>query len=97
MITLSWNAVTGATGYEIHRWDTHETSMVGCQSTSTPDGAEENPDTRISRLARPLHTKPSLMRPIDGNVTDYFVIRTISSGDVRSNWSAALTGIDQEC
>ena len=90
VITLSWDAVTGATGYEIHRWDTSVDPDAWVAIDAS--GAEETPDTNLATGTSFAYTAAD-SAPASGNVTDYFVIRTISSGSVMSNWSTALTGM----
>ena len=87
VITLSWDAVTGATGYEINRWNSTNSMWDPVDASgSTTD------DTNIATGTSFAFTAAATA-PDSGNETEYFVIRTISSGGVMSNWSTALTGM----
>ena len=89
VITLSWDAVSSATGYEIHRWDAEASPAEWVAIDASGAGDD---DTNITTGTSFAYTAAAT-EPTSGNVTDYFVIRTISSGGVTSTWSTALTGM----
>lgn len=84
-IKLTWDAVAGATGYEIQRWDT--TATPPAWVTLDANGAD---DGNITTATTFTHT--GLTATI-GGVTEYYIIRTLSGGGVMSQWSGAVTGM----
>ncbi len=90
-IKLSWDAVTGATGYELQRWNTAVDPdawvAVDLDASGTADAGETTTETSFTHTV----TEPAA----GGNVTEYFIIRTISSGGVMSAWSTALTAMSK--
>jgi len=91
-ITLSWDAVTGATAYELQRWNPGATPdpawvAVDLDASGSADDGETTTGTSFVHTV----TEPTA----GGNVTEYFIIRTISSGGVTSTWSTALTAMSK--
>ena len=82
-IKLTWDAVAGATGYEIQRWDTATTAWVTLDANSAEEG---NATTETT------FTHTGLTATI-GGVTEYYIIRTLSGGGVMSQWSGTVTGM----
>ena len=91
-ITLSWDAVTGATGYEIQRWngtawEKIDANADGDANADTGDGYVPGGTTTFT------HTNVGGAEPAAGmHHTEYYVIRTVSEGDVKSTWSALVVG-----
>jgi len=84
-IKLTWDAVPGATGYEIQRWDT--TATPPAWVTLDANGAD---DGNITTATTFTHTG---LAAVIGGVTEYYIIRTLSGGGVMSQWSGAVTGM----
>jgi hypothetical protein len=82
-IKLSWNSVTGATGYEIQRWDGDSWEFIDLDT-----------DTDSMATTETSYTHTSL-DPTAGGLTEYYIIRTLSSGGITSSWSSFVTGMTQ--
>ncbi len=83
-IKLTWNAVAGATGYEIQRWDTATAAWATVDANGA--GTDGNATTETS------YTHSGITAAI-GGVTEYFIVRTLSGGGVMSQWSGVVTGM----
>ena len=87
-IKLSWSAVTGATGYEIQRWNDADSVWNTLDADEDDDATDASPTTKTTFT-------DTLTRSGDNTdaMTAYYVIRTLSSGGVTSNYSGVVTGM----
>ena len=81
-IKLTWTAVSGATGYEIQKWevDTDDgnawRNLAGADGVTMADeGMTSHPDTAVM-----------------AGMTYYYIVRA-TSGDVKSPWTGAMSGM----
>jgi len=87
-IKLSWDAVTGATGYEIQRWAEAAWEILPADGTVGGGG-----DLVPGGTTTFTHTDVGGAAPGPGlHHTEYYVIRTVSQGGVASTWSGLVTG-----
>jgi len=84
-IKLSWTAVSGATGYEIQVWDGDSWEFVDASG----DGDNTNADNATDETT----FTHSDLASTAGGLTQYYIMRTLSSGGVMSQWSEVVTGM----
>jgi hypothetical protein len=90
-IKLSWDKVTGATGYEIQRWNGTAWEILPADGTAGGGG-----DLVAGGTTTFIHTGITASdddAPDAGeHATEYYVIRTVSQGGVVSTWSSLVVG-----
>ena len=82
-IKLTWNTVTGATGYELQQWttDTDPDSWADLGGTAGVTAVTGGSTKTVNDTAG-----------VSQGGTYYYIIRAVS-GDVKSDWSASVTGM----
>ncbi len=88
-IKLTWNAVAGASGYEIQRWNSAASPPAWQFVDASGDGDATNEDNATEMTS---FTHGSITAAI-GGATEYYIVRTLSSGGVMSQWSGVVTGM----
>ena len=83
-IKLTWMSVTGATGYEIQRWNAGTSAWVGLDADGDGTTTGASPTTMTTFT----HTESGV---IGAGETHYYIVRAVS-GDVNSDWTAAVAG-----
>ena len=98
-ITLKWDAVTGAIGYEIQRWDTSTTpdSWMRLDADGVTDIADTDDAFELVPEGTTTFTHTGIGTAPDPGEhhTEYYVIRTVSQGGVSSTWSDLVVGRTQ--
>jgi hypothetical protein len=87
-IKLSWDMVTGATGYEIQRWAGTAWAMIDA------DGDDGGGNGLVPGGTTTFTHAEIGGGPPDAGMhhTEYYVIRTVSQGGVASTWSGLVVG-----
>ena len=83
-IKLTWNMVTGATGYEIQRWNTGTSAWVDLDADGDTTTTGASPTTMTTFT----HVESGV---IGAGETHYYIVRAVS-GDVSSDWTTAVAG-----
>ncbi len=81
-IKVSWNAVSGASGYEVQRFDTTDIpDPLWGGFGGTNGGFEEETGTTITQSTE-----------LEPGMTYLYRVRTVTDTDTKSGWSAAVSG-----
>ena len=80
-IKLTWNAVSGATGYDIQKWNVTNNAWREL-------GGTDDPMATPAMMGKTSHTDTAVM----AGMTYYYIVRA-TSGDVMSPWTGAMSGM----
>ena len=81
-IKLTWKAVSGATGYEIQKWEVDATDGNAWRNLAGEDGVT------MAESGMTSDTDTAVME----DMTYYYIVRA-TSGDVKSPWTGAMSGM----
>ena len=80
-IKVSWNAVSGASSYEVQRFDTTDTPPMWGNFAGDNDLFETETGATITQSAG-----------LTAGMTYLYRVRTVTDSDTKSGWSAAVSG-----
>ena len=84
-IKLTWKAVSGATGYEIQKWEVDDTAAGNAWRNLAGDDGVTMADEGMTS-----HTDAGT--GVEPGMTYYYIVRA-TSGDVKSPWTGAMSGM----